>query len=74
MQHAHCAAVQTESWPTKHKLTNGHAGGDGMGVDDEVRNNAILCPGHVFLVVGNADGPLLPVPTGKLVTHLGYPD
>lgn len=55
-------------------LTNGHAGGDGMWVDDEVRHNAVLCPGHVLLVVGDANGALLPMATRKLVTHLGYPD
>lgn len=56
------------------RLTNGHTGGDSMWVDDEVRHNAILCPGHVLLVVGDANSALLPMPAGKLVTHLGYPD
>ena len=45
-----------------------------MWVDDEVRHNAILGPRHVLLVVGDANGALLPMPTGKLVTHLRYPD
>lgn len=45
-----------------------------MRVDDEIRDNAILCPRHVFLGVGDANGALLPMPTGKLVSHLGYPD
>ncbi len=56
------------------ELTNGHAGGDGVWVDDEVWHNAVLRPGHVFLGVGDTNGALLPVPTGKLVTHLWYPD
>lgn len=45
-----------------------------MRVDDEVRYNAILCPRHVLLIVGNANGALLPVSAGKLVAHLRYPD
>jgi len=56
------------------ELTNGHAGGDGVWVDDEVRHNAVLGPGHVLLGVGDANGALLPMPTGKLVTHLWNPD
>ncbi len=56
------------------ELTNGHAGGDGVWVDDEVWHNAVLGPGHVLLRVGDANGALLPMPTGKLVTHLWYPD
>ncbi len=56
------------------ELTNGHAGGDGVRVDDEVWHNAVLGPGHVLLGVGDTNGALLPVPTGKLVTHLWYPD
>ena len=55
-------------------LTNGHAGGDGMRVDDEVRHNAILRPRHVLLVVGYANGALLPMSAGKLVADLRYPD
>ena len=54
--------------------TNGHAGGDSVRIDDEVWNNAILRPGHVLLGVGDANGALLPMPTGKLVTHLWYSD
>lgn len=45
-----------------------------MGVDDEVWHDAVLCPRHVFLGVGDSNGALLPMPTGKLVTHLWYPD
>ena len=45
-----------------------------MGVDDEIRHNALLCPGHVLLAVGDANSALLPMPTGKFITHLGYPD
>ena len=45
-----------------------------MGVDDEIWYNAILCPGHVLLSVGDTDGSLLPMPAGKLVPHLGYPN
>ena len=56
------------------ELTNGHAGGNGVWVDDEVWHNAVLGPGHIFLRVGDANGALLPMPTGKLVTHLWYPD
>ena len=41
-----------------------------MGIDDEVWDNAVLCPRHVFLCVGDANGSLLPMPTGELVTHL----
>lgn len=42
-----------------------------MRVDDEVRHNAFLREGHVLLRVRDADGSLLAVATGKLVSHLG---
>ncbi len=45
-----------------------------MRVDDEIWYNAVLRPGHILLGVGDTNGALLPMPTGKLVSHLGYPD
>ena len=62
------------AWQDMGALTNGHAGWDGVRVDDEVWNNAILGPGHVLLGVCDPNGALLPMPAGKLVTHLRYPD
>lgn len=55
-------------------LTNGHAGRNGMRVNDEIRNYAILCPRHIFLCVCDSNGAFLPMPTGKLVPHLRYSD
>lgn len=45
-----------------HKMPNGHAGGNGMGVDDEVWHNALAREGHVLLGVRDAYSPLLSVP------------
>ena len=53
-------------------ITNGHAGGNGMGINDEVGHNAICSPGHVLLRVGDADCPLLPMSACKLVANLWY--
>lgn len=55
-------------------MPNGHAGRDGMGIDDEVWHNALCCPGHVLLGVCHADRSLLPMPTGKFVPNLRHPD
>lgn len=57
-----------------HKMADGHARGDGMGVDDKVGHNTLRCPGHILLGVCHAYGALLPVPTGKLVAHLRHSD
>ena len=55
-------------------MANRHAGGDGMGVDDQIRHNSLCSPGHVLLCVRDADCSLLAVPTCKLVAHLGNSD
>lgn len=56
------------------EMADGHAGGDGVGVDDEVWHDALGRPGHVLLRVSHANRPLLAVPARKLVPHLRHAD
>ena len=51
-------------------MGDGHAGGDGVRVDDDVGCEAGGGEGHVFLAVGDADGSFLTVAGGELVTDL----
>ena len=55
-------------------MANRHAGGDGMGVDDEIRNDSLRSPGHVLLCVRDANSSLLAMPTSELIAHLGNSD
>ena len=57
-----------------HQVPDGHAAGDGVRVDDDVRRDALARERHVLLRVGDADGALLPVPGRELVAHLRDPD
>jgi hypothetical protein len=52
------------------QVADGHAGGNGVRIDDDVWGNAFACERHVFLPVRDADGSLLAVPRGELVTDL----
>mmetsp|Transcript_43145 Transcript_43145/g.94026 ORF Transcript_43145/g.94026 Transcript_43145/m.94026 type:complete len:332 (-) Transcript_43145:2402-3397(-) len=52
------------------QVPNSHSGRNGMGVHDDVRRHSVDGEGHVLLPVHDAQRPFLPVPRGKLVTHL----
>mmetsp|Transcript_22559 Transcript_22559/g.51658 ORF Transcript_22559/g.51658 Transcript_22559/m.51658 type:complete len:223 (-) Transcript_22559:2734-3402(-) len=52
------------------QLSDGHSGGDGMGVDNDIRNDAFRGEGHVFLAVGHTDGSLLSVTRSKFISNL----
>src|SRR3712207_1004980 len=53
-------------------MGNGHAGGNSMWVDDEIRRKAVPRERHVFLAVCYTDGSFLTVTRGELVTNLWY--
>ena len=55
-------------------MTDGHTGGDGVRVHDEVGRDPLAGERHVLLVVGDPARALLPVPAGKLVPDLGDAD
>mmetsp|Transcript_33705 Transcript_33705/g.69615 ORF Transcript_33705/g.69615 Transcript_33705/m.69615 type:complete len:230 (+) Transcript_33705:886-1575(+) len=52
------------------EMADGHAGGDGVGVDDEVGADALARERHVVLPVRDSDRALLPVAGGELVADL----
>mmetsp|Transcript_11227 Transcript_11227/g.69336 ORF Transcript_11227/g.69336 Transcript_11227/m.69336 type:complete len:386 (-) Transcript_11227:2198-3355(-) len=53
-----------------HQLTDGHARGDRMRIDNDIRCDPFCGEWHVLLRVRHADGTLLTVPAGKLVADL----
>eukprot|EP00568_Trieres_chinensis_P019218 CAMPEP_0183327902 /NCGR_PEP_ID=MMETSP0160_2-20130417/84003_1 /TAXON_ID=2839 ORGANISM="Odontella Sinensis, Strain Grunow 1884" /NCGR_SAMPLE_ID=MMETSP0160_2 /ASSEMBLY_ACC=CAM_ASM_000250 /LENGTH=611 /DNA_ID=CAMNT_0025496047 /DNA_START=360 /DNA_END=2190 /DNA_ORIENTATION=+ len=56
------------------ELGDGHTGGDGVGVDDDVWNNALGGERHVLLAVSHSNGTLLPMPRGEFVADLRDPN
>ena len=62
------------SLQTLDQVTDGHTGGDGVRVHDEVGRDPLAGERHVLLVVGDPARALLPVPAGKLVPDLGDAD
>lgn len=52
------------------ELSDGHTRGNGVRVHDDVRHDAVLREGHVFLPVRHSDRSLLPVPRAQLVADL----
>merc|ERR1719150_2317633 len=59
---------------TLNQVTNGHSGGDGVGVDDDVGGDSFAGEQHVLLSVLDTAGSFLSVSTGKLVSDLWDPD
>jgi hypothetical protein len=55
-------------------MPNSHAGRNGVGVDDEVRHNALARERHVLLSVGDPHSALLAMPRRKLVSDLWNSD
>ena len=55
-------------------VTNGHARRDGVRVDYHVWHDALNCERQVLLPVRHATGSFLSMPTGELVSDLGYLD
>jgi len=56
---------------TLNQVANGHAGRDGVGVDNQVRRQSLTREGHVLLPVRHTAGTLLSVAGGKFVSNLG---
>lgn len=54
------------------QLRDGHAGRDGVGVDDDVGDDALARERHVLLAVRHPDRALLAVPRREFVTDLWY--
>ena len=54
-------------------VSDGHTGGDSVGVDDEVGGDSVCGEGHVALVDEPSDDSLLSEPGTELVTQLGDP-
>ena len=52
------------------QVTDGHTGGDGVRVDDDVGGDPLAAEDHVLLSVLDAAGSFLSVPGGELVTDL----
>jgi len=50
------------SQDTFNQLCDGHSGWDGVGVDNDVRDDALACEWHVFLAVAHSNGTFLPMP------------
>ena len=59
---------------TLNQVTDGHTGGDGVGVDDDVGGDALAREQHVLLSVLDTARTLLSVSTGELVSDLGCLD
>lgn len=59
---------------TLNQVTDGHTGGDGVGVDDDVGGDALAGEQHVLLSVLDTTRTLLSVSTGELVTDLRNSD
>mmetsp|Transcript_49801 Transcript_49801/g.119416 ORF Transcript_49801/g.119416 Transcript_49801/m.119416 type:complete len:220 (-) Transcript_49801:872-1531(-) len=55
------------------QMTDCHARGDSVGVDNEVRRDALSTEGHVVHSVRHTNSPLLTVAGSKLVTDLRNP-
>ena len=55
---------------TLNQVTDGHTGGDGVRVDDDVGGDPLAAEDHVLLSVLDAAGSFLSVPGGELVTDL----
>lgn len=55
---------------TLDKMSDGHARGDGVRVDDDVGRDTLLSEGEVFTAVCHADSALLAVSGGELVADL----
>mmetsp|Transcript_38401 Transcript_38401/g.115055 ORF Transcript_38401/g.115055 Transcript_38401/m.115055 type:complete len:461 (-) Transcript_38401:2045-3427(-) len=53
------------------QLSDGHSGGDGVRIHDDVGDDPLGREGHVFLSVGHTDRSLLSVPRCKFVPDLG---
>mmetsp|Transcript_4023 Transcript_4023/g.8274 ORF Transcript_4023/g.8274 Transcript_4023/m.8274 type:complete len:213 (-) Transcript_4023:2699-3337(-) len=53
-----------------HQMPDGHARGDGVRVDDDVRRDPLAAEGHVLHRVRHAARPLLPMPGSELVPNL----
>ncbi|GIX64659.1 uncharacterized protein BcabD6B2_40940 [Babesia caballi] len=53
------------------ELADGHAGGEPVGVEDDVGGDAGLQKGHVLGGPGHGENALLAVPAGELVAHDG---
>mmetsp|Transcript_27537 Transcript_27537/g.79232 ORF Transcript_27537/g.79232 Transcript_27537/m.79232 type:complete len:209 (+) Transcript_27537:609-1235(+) len=70
----HAAHTAHLAQQTLNQMTDGHSGGDGVRVHDDVRTDAVAREGHVLLVEGDADGALLPVARRKFVADLRNPD
>ena len=52
------------------QLRDGHPAGNSVGVNDDVRHDAVDRPGHVLLPVRHTDRALLPVSRRELVADL----
>lgn len=55
-------------------MSDGHAGGDAVRIDDEIRDDAIDRPRHVFLPEIHADGALLSMSGRKFVSNFWNPN
>ena len=61
------------SLQTLNQVADGHPGGNGVGVHDDVGSDPLAGERHVLLMVGDATGPLLAMATGKLIPYLWHP-
>jgi len=52
-------------------MTNGHSGGDSMGVDNHVGIDTLSSERQVLLPISDSTGSLLSVSTGELVSNHG---
>lgn len=56
---------------TLDQVTDGHTGGDGVGVDDDVGCDTLSGERHILLTVGDTNRTLLTVARRELVSNLG---
>lgn len=55
---------------TLDQVTDGHTGGNGVRVDNEVRRDTFRGEGHILLTIGDTDRTLLTVTRSELVSNL----